>query len=84
MDPYEQDDPYFDDSAPDFVEDGDRYDRPVPTRRFTKAVRSVAAVVLAAMLFAAGTPLSWVSILTAFLMLMIWIDIRSRNHDDTI
>lgn len=84
MDPYEQDDPYLDESAPDFVEDGDRYDKPVPRRPLTKGARSVAAIVLAAMLFAAGTPLSWVSILTAFLMLMIWIDIRSRDHDDTI
>jgi hypothetical protein len=76
--------PYYDEDAPDFVEDGDRFDRPVPNKRVTKIVRSVAAVLVSAMLFAAGTPISWVSVLTAFLMFMIWIDIRSRDHDDTI
>jgi len=84
MDPHEHDEPYRDESDPNFIEDGDRYDRPIPARRFTKAMRSGAAVIVAAMMFAAGTPLSWVSILTAFLMLMIWIDIRSSDHDDTI
>lgn len=78
------DDPYLDSENPGFVEDGDRFDRPIPPRRFTKAVRSVAAVVVASMLFAAGTPVSWVSIATAIVMLLIWIDIGRTNHDDTI
>jgi hypothetical protein len=51
--------PYLDPDNPKFVEDGDRYDKPVPQHRFTKAVRSVAVVVAANMLFAAGTPVSW-------------------------
>ncbi len=84
MDPYDNDEPHLDDEAPGFVEDGDRFDKPVPDRRITKVVRSVAAVLVAAMLFAAGTPLSWVTVLTAILMLMIWLDLRSRDHDDTI
>ena len=79
-----EDEPYLDPDDPEFVEDGDRYDKPVPPRRFTKAVRSVAAVMVAGMLFAAGTPVSWVSVATAILMLLIWIDIGSTNHDDTI
>jgi len=84
MEPLQEDEPYLDSSVPGFVEDGERFERPVHRRGFTKAVRSVAAVVLAAMLFAAGTPLSWVSIVTAILMLLIWINIGSRDHDDTI
>lgn len=84
MDYFEEDDSYLDDGEPGFVDDGDRYDKPVPRRPFRKAVRTVAAVLVSAMLFAAGTPLSWVTVLTAFLMFMIWIDIRSNNHDDTI
>ena len=84
MDPYEEIEPHLDEDAPDFVEDGDRFDMPVPSRRVTKVIRSVAAILVSAMLFAAGTPISWVTVLTAFLMFMIWIDIRSRNHDDTI
>ena len=79
-----QDEPYLDSDNPEFVEDGDRYDTPVPRRKFTKAVRSVAAVVVASMLFAAGTPVSWVSIATAIVMLLIWLDIGRTNHDDTI
>jgi hypothetical protein len=78
------DEPYLDDDNPEFVEDGDRYDKPIPRRKFTKAVRSVAAVVVASMLFAAGTPVSWVSIATAIVMLLIWLDIGRTNHDDTI
>ncbi|MCL1594222.1 MAG: hypothetical protein M3132_07730, partial [Actinomycetia bacterium] len=74
----------LDDDNPEFVEDGDRYDKPIPRRKFTKAVRSVAAVVVASMLFAAGTPVSWVSIVTAIVMLLIWLDIGRTNHDDTI
>jgi hypothetical protein len=66
------------------VEDGDRFDHPVPRRKVRRGIRTAAALVLAAMLFAAGTPISWVGILTAILMLMIWIDIGSRDHDDTI
>jgi hypothetical protein len=78
------DEPYLDDGNPEFVEDGDQYDKPIPRRKFTKAVRSVAAVVVASMLFAAGTPVSWVSIATAIVMLLIWLDIGRTNHDDTI
>ncbi len=76
--------PYHDEDAPEFVEDGDRFDRPVPNRRVTKVIRSVAAVLVSAMLFAAGTPISWVTVLTTILMIMIWLDLWSRNHDDTI
>jgi hypothetical protein len=36
------------------------------------------------MLFAAGTPISWVTVVTAILMALIWINIGSRDHDDTI
>ena len=79
-----QDEPYLDPENPEFIEDGDRYDKPVPRRKFTKAVRSVAAVVVASMLFAAGTPVSWVSIATAIVMLLIWFDIGRTKHDDTI
>ena len=76
--------PYVDPTDPDFVHGGDEFDKPVPRRRFTKAVRSVAAVVVASMLFAAGTPVSWVSIATAVVMLLIWLDIGRTDHDDTI
>lgn len=68
----------------EYVEDGDRFDHPIPKKTFSKGVKSVAAVVLAAMLFAAGTPLSWVGIGTAILMLIIWIDLGTRNHDDVL
>jgi hypothetical protein len=84
MDSDTHEEPYLDPANPEFIEDGDRYDKPIPPRRFTKAVRSVAAVIVAGMLFAAGTPLSWVSVATAILMLLIWIDIGITNHDDTI
>lgn len=84
MEPLHEDEPYLDPSVPGFVEDGERFDRPVRRRILTKGVRSVAAVVLAGMLFAAGTPLSWVTIVTAILMLMIWINMGSSDHDDTI
>ena len=77
-------DPCLDPNDPDFVQGGDEFDKPIPRRRFTKAVRSVAAVVVASMLFAAGTPVSWVSIATAIVMLLIWLDIGRTNHDDTI
>ncbi|MEN8239594.1 MAG: hypothetical protein ABFR53_10370 [Actinomycetota bacterium] len=76
--------PYLDSNDPDFVQGGEEFDKPVPRRRFTKAVRSVAAVVVASMLFAAGTPISWVSIATAIVMLLIWFDIGRTDHDDTI
>lgn len=76
--------PYLDASHPGFVHDGDAFDRPVPQRRLTKAVRSVAAVVVASMLFAAGTPISWVSVATAIVMLLIWFDIGHTDHDNTI
>jgi len=79
-----QDDPYLNPENPEFIEDGDQYDKPVPRRKFTKAVRSVAAVVVASMLFAAGTPVSWVSVVTAIVMLLIWFDIGRTKHDDTI
>jgi hypothetical protein len=49
-----------------------------------KGLRTAAAIVLAAMLFAAGTPISWVGIVTAILMLMIWIDLGSRRDDDDV
>ncbi len=84
MDSHEDIDPYLDEEAPGFVEDGDRFDRPIPNRRVAKIVRSVAAVVVSAMLFAAGTPISWVTVLTTILMIMIWLDIWSRDHDNTI
>ena len=84
MDPTDQEEPYLDPTVPGFVEDGERFETPVRRRVWSKGVRSVAAVVLASMLFAAGTPLSWVSILTAILMALIWMNIGSRDHDDTI
>jgi hypothetical protein len=84
MEQDQHDEPYLDDGNPEFVEDGDLYDKPIPRRKFTKAVRSVAAVVVASMLFAAGTPVSWVSIVTAIVMLLIWLDIGRTDHDDTI
>ncbi len=84
MDPLQEDEPYLDSSVPGFIEDGDRFDVPVRRRVWSKGVRSVAAVLLASMLFAAGTPLSWVSVVTAILMALIWINIGSRDHDDTI
>ena len=84
MEPFDEADPYLDPDNPERVEDGARFDRPVPKRRLTKAVRSVAAVVVASMLFAAGTPISWVSIATAIVMLLIWFDIGRTDHDDTI
>ncbi len=80
----DNDDPSFGDE-PDFVEDGERFDRPVPDRRLQKVVRSVAALVLASMLAAAGTPISWVSIATAILMLLIWLEIgRPKSKDDDL
>lgn len=63
----------------EYVDDGERFDHPVPRRPVRRGLRTVAALVLAAMLFAAGTPLSWVTVLTAILMLMIWLDIGSRR-----
>lgn len=66
----------------EFVEDGDRFDHPVPRRPVRRGVRTVAALVLAAMLFAAGTPLSWVTVLTAILMLLIWLDLGHRATED--
>ncbi len=68
----------------DEVEDGERFDHPVPKRKVRRGLRTLAALVLAAMLFAAGTPLSWVGVLTAILMLMIWIDWGTRGHDDDV
>jgi hypothetical protein len=84
MEPTNNDEPYLDSTVPGFVEDGERFETPVRRRVWGKGVRSVAAVLLASMLFAAGTPLSWVSVLTAILMGLIWINIGSRDHDDTI
>jgi hypothetical protein len=84
MDPLQEDESYLDSSVPGFVEDGDRFEVPVRRRVWSKGVRSVAAVVLASMLFAAGTPLSWVTVVTAILMALIWVNIGSRDHDDTI
>ncbi len=81
----EPEEPYYDDSLPEYVEDGDRFDRPVPNRRAQKVVQSIAAVVLASMLAAAGTPVSWVGIATAILMFLIWTEIwRPRDRDDDV
>jgi hypothetical protein len=80
-------DPNFDDTTPGFVDDGDRFDTPLPQRRFRKAVRSVAALVLSGMLFAAGTPISGVAVVTAILMFLIWTELwspRSTERDDVI
>jgi hypothetical protein len=80
-------DPYRDDSTPGFIDDGDRFDTPLPRRRFRKAVRSVAALVLSGMLFAAGTPISGVAVITAILMFLIWTELwssRSVERDDVI
>ena len=83
----DHDEGHLDESVPGFVEDGDRFDRPVPSRRLQKTVQTVAALVLAAMLFAAGTPVSWVSVVTAILMFLIWTELwsnRSNDRDDVI
>lgn len=81
--PVSREAPELDESLPGFVADGDRFDRPVPDRRVQKIIRTVAALVLASMLAAAGTPLSWVSVATAILMILIWVEIgRSRPRDD--
>lgn len=80
-------DPYLEEDVPGFVEDGERFDRPVPNRRLQKIVRTIAALVLASMLAAAGTPISWVSIATAILMVLIWVEIgrnRSDSGDDDV
>ncbi|MEZ5174894.1 MAG: hypothetical protein R2823_01645 [Acidimicrobiia bacterium] len=80
MTPDEREEPF-----PGFVEDGDRFDRPVPSRRVRKVIRSIAALVLASMLAAAGTPISWVSIATAVLMFLIWTELWSpHRHDDDV
>ncbi|MFV1970991.1 MAG: hypothetical protein ACC683_08325 [Acidimicrobiia bacterium] len=84
MEPLHEDEPYLDPDVPGFVEDGERFDRPVRRLVWNKGMRSIAAVVLAAMLFAAGTPLSWVTVVTAILMLLIWMNIGRNDHDDTI
>lgn len=84
MEPMLPDEPYLDPTVPGFVEDGERFETPVKRRVWSKGVRSVAAILLASMLFAAGTPLSWVSVLTAILMGLIWINLGSRDHDNTI
>ncbi len=74
---------YSDQSIPGYVEDGERFDRPVPDRRVQKIVRTIAALVLASMLAAAGTPISWVTVATAILMILIWAEIgRSRPERD--
>jgi len=84
VEPIHEDESYLDPSVPGFVEDGDRFETPVRRRMWGRGIRSVAAVLLASMLFAAGTPLSWVTVVTAILMALIWINIGSRDHDDTI
>lgn len=84
MEPMQEDESYLDPNIPGFVEDGDRFETPVRRRIWSRGIRSVAAVVLASMLFAAGTPISWVTVVTAILMALIWINIGSRDHDDTI
>ena len=68
----------------EYVDDGERFDHPVPQRKVRRGVRTIAAFVLAAMLFAAGTPLSWVAVLTAFLMFLIWVDLGTRKNDDDV
>jgi hypothetical protein len=83
----EYEDPYLDDDIPGYVEDGDRFDRPIPNRRVQKIIRTIAAFVLASMLAAAGTPISWVSIATAALMFLIWTELwspQNRDNDDVI
>jgi len=80
-------DPYLDDSTPGFVNDGDRFDAPPPRRRFRKTIRTIAALVLSGMLFAAGTPISWVTVVAAILMFLIWTEMwssRSTERDDVI
>ncbi len=84
MEPLHEDEPYLDPTVPGFVEDGERFDTPVRRRIWSKGVRSVAAIMLAGLLFAAGTPIGGVSAITAILMALIWINIGSRDHDDTI
>ena len=84
MEPMQEDESYLDPNIPGFVEDGDRFETPVRRRIWSRGIRSVAAVVLASMLFAAGTPISWVTVVTAILIALIWINIGSRDHDDTI
>ncbi len=84
MEPVDEQEPYLDPTVPGFVEGGERFETPVRRRVWSKGVRSVAAIVLASMLFAAGTPLSWVSVVTAILMGLIWINIGSGDQDDTI
>ena len=83
----EFEDPYLDDETPGYVDDGDRFDHPLPDRRVQKIIRTIAALVLASMLAAAGTPISFVSVGTAVLMLLIWAELwspRTRNKDDVI
>jgi len=74
---------HSDADLPGYVEDGDRFDRPTPNKRVRKIFRTVAALVLASMLAAAGTPISWVTVATAILMFLIWVEIGRRpNRDD--
>lgn len=83
----EHEDPYLDDAVPGYVEGGERFDRPVPDRRVQKVIRTIAVLVLASMLAAANTPISWISVATAVLMLLIWTEIwspRTRDKDDVI
>jgi hypothetical protein len=77
-------DMHLEEDLPGYVEDGDKFDRPVPNRRLQKIVRTIAALVLASMLAAAGTPISWVSVATAILMILIWVEIGKTRpeHDD--
>lgn len=77
----DHEDPYLEEDLPGYVEDGERFDRPVPNRRVQKIVRTIAALVLASMLAAAGTPISWVSIATAILMILIWVEIGKNRPD---
>jgi hypothetical protein len=83
----EFDDPYLEDETPGYVEGGDRFDHPLPNRRVQKIVRTIAALLLASMLAAAGTPISFVSVGTAILMFLIWVELwspRTRKNDDVI
>lgn len=84
MEPHHEDEPYLDPNVPGFVEDGDRFETPTRRPMSSRGVRSVAAVILASMLLTVGTPLSWVTALTGILMFLIWLNIGSSDHNDTI
>ena len=63
------------------VDDGERFDHPVPRRRYRRAIQAIAALLLAVMLFTGG-PAFWIIVLTALCLLSLWFDWGSRNRDD--